>query len=808
MPCLLRFLKYIAIVALLISLPYSTPAAELRPLVLVPVSEVPTIQSEIFQAICNYLTEELKRPVHLVFTKSYSDLQDRFGEGKIDIVFGGPYNYILAKEKYGARALVIRKLEGSTEYRSYIFVREDSNINTLHDLKGKRFSFTDEISTSGYLLPRIMMFEEGIHDPNTFFSEVKFKRTYQDVLESVLLREVDGAAIASFQFEGFGLRNRSLKIIKKSRFLKLGPVFANPLTLSQSEMDEIKNAFLAIGKTQRTESLAKILQTHFLSAEDMDYNWVNEYRKVLSYLPPINPVPAEWKLPDASLIVDSSVDARIKVILIFVITIVFVIALWKSRKRLFQGLGGRILISFLSLILLVVSIIGGLFYFKEKEILTTNAQRTGQLFAYGVMLATRDAILQGDKTFLSRYVRSLIQQRQMELTFIEIHGKEGVLRVLLASASQSSISENLSLDISIPVMLREEKQGEIKIGFSQEKTKKALLDTLLNILLIGITTSTIAAIVAIGLTRRITKPLAALTNHTHRIAAGDLEQMVKVVSDDEIGLLAKAFNKMAEELKETTTRLYRHQKLMDIGLLLAEINHRLRNTISGINNYARLLQKKLPSISTKDNEMTRVSGKRLQIDAASDISIRDIRYYVDRIREGTEHIDALLKRLSVPSSLAMNIAPVSLKKVMEGTCKKIRSEAEDQGIKLITRYDEGIPTVMGDKERLNDVFENLLLNAMDAVIKNTNGARFITATVRKENGYVVSDIEDTGGGIPNENLHRIFDPFFSTKENGGGGGLGLYITHAIIERHGGQIYVTSEIGKGSHFTVSLPASGE
>lgn len=187
MPCFLKFSKYIVLVALLIFLPHQALSAEPRPLVLVPVSEVPTIQSEIFQAICNYLSEELKRPVHLVFTTSYSDLQDRFGEGKIDIVFGEPYNYVLAKEKYGARALVIRKLEGSTEYRSYIFVREESNINTLHDLKGKRFSFTDEISTSGYLLPRIMMFDEGIHDPNIFFSEVKFKRTYQDVLESVLL---------------------------------------------------------------------------------------------------------------------------------------------------------------------------------------------------------------------------------------------------------------------------------------------------------------------------------------------------------------------------------------------------------------------------------------------------------------------------------------------------------------------------------------------------------------------------------------------------------------------------------------------
>lgn len=781
MPCLLRLFKYIAVVALVISLPYHAFAAEPRPLVLVPVSEVPTIQSEIFQAICNYLTEELKRPVHLVFTKSYSDLQDRFGEGKIDIVFGGPYNYVLAREKYGAKALVIRKLEGSTEYRSYIFVREEGNIKSLHDLKGKRFSFTDEISTSGYLLPRIMMFEEGIHDPNTFFSEVKFKRTYQDVLESVLLGEVDGAAIASFQFEGFGIRNRTLKVIKKSPLLRLGPVFANPLTLSQAEMDEIKNAFLAIGRTPGTERLAKILQTHFLSAEDMDYNWVNEYRKVLSYLPPINPVPAEWKLPDASLIADSSVDARIKVFLIFVITMVLVIALWKSRKRLFQGLGGRILISFLSLILLVVSIIGGLFYFKEKDILTTNAQRTGQLFAHGVMLATRDAILQGDKTFLSRYVKSLIHQRHMDLTFIEIHGKEGVLRILLASAGQSSISENLSLNISIPVMLRDEKHGEIKIGFSQEKTRKALLDTLLNILLIGIATSTVAAMIAIGLTRRITKPLAALTTHTQRIAEGDLDKRIEVASDDEIGLLARAFNGMASDLKEITTRLYRHEKLVDIGLLLAEINHRLRNPIAGINNYARLLQKKLPAESP-------------------------VRKEVDRIREGTEQIDTLLRKLSEPSSLNMDMKPINLDEVLKTACAKIQAEAKNRGARMIIKNDALLPNIAGDWERLSEVFENLIDNALDAVAEKENGERLIKVGLQKEGEWVIAAVEDTGSGIPEENLSRVFNPLFSTKENGKGTGLGLYIAHTIIERHGGKIHVQSELGKGTCFTVKLPVT--
>lgn len=302
-------------------------------------------------------------------------------------------------------------------------------------------------------------------------------------------------------------------------------------------------------------------------------------------------------------------------------------------------------------------------------------------------------------------------------------------------------------------------------------------------MLIGITTSTIAAIAAIGLTRRITKPLAALTIHTQRIAAGDLDQRVKVVSDDEIGLLAMAFNRMAGDLKEITTRLYRHEKLVDIGLLLAEINHRLRNPIAGINNYARLLQKKLSSESPGRKE-------------------------VDRIREGTEQIDTLLRRLSEPSSLTMDIKPISLDEVIKTACGKIQVEAKNHGIRMIVQHDGHLPHIAGDRERLSEVFENLIDNAFDAVVERENGERLVKVCLKKESEWVAAVIEDTGCGISQENLSRVFDPLFSTKENGKGTGLGLYIAHTIIERHGGKIHVQSSLGKGTCFTVKLPASGE
>src|SRR5581483_6153946 len=234
-------------------------AIMLAPLSEVPLSQVALSQGETFIPLQEYLKKKLKRPVRLVFTAGYQDLLDQFGQGKIDIIFGGPYTFWLAQKNYGAKPLVMRQIEGKSDYKVFIFAKEGSGINELNDLKGKRFAFTDELSTSGYLVPRVMLHEAGIPDPNLFFSKIKFKGNYNDIVEAVLQGEVDAAATASFQYESFGFRNRSLRTIAASRPLNLGPVFANPSTLSSSEMDQIKQAFLDIGKETDTQSLSKIL---------------------------------------------------------------------------------------------------------------------------------------------------------------------------------------------------------------------------------------------------------------------------------------------------------------------------------------------------------------------------------------------------------------------------------------------------------------------------------------------------------------------------------------------------------------------
>ena len=123
-----------------------------------------------------------------------------------------------------------------------------------------------------------------------------------------------------------------------------------------------------------------------------------------------------------------------------------------------------------------------------------------------------------------------------------------------------------------------------------------------------------------------------------------------------------------------------------------------------------------------------------------------------------------------------------------------------QNIEIKKKLDPGLPPIEGDRSQLQEVFINLALNAADAM---ENGG---TLTVRTflDKDIVGISFEDTGCGIPDENIRSIFDPFFTTKSEKNGTGLGLSVSHGIIAKHGGEIRVWSKVNKGTTFTISLP----
>ena len=156
-------------------------------------------------------------------------------------------------------------------------------------------------------------------------------------------------------------------------------------------------------------------------------------------------------------------------------------------------------------------------------------------------------------------------------------------------------------------------------------------------------------------------------------------------------------------------------------------------------------------------------------------------------------------RYSRPTKL--NLQPIEPRLVVEDSLRIVEPQAVEQNIKINLSESENVPKIYGDAEVLRSVFSNLFINAVQALEKNGGD---LNITISSEQDSVVIEIADTGGGIPPENLDKIFEPYFSTKETGTG--LGLAIVKKIIDDHNGAIFVESKVNEGTTFTVKLPRS--
>ncbi len=177
-------------------------------------------------------------------------------------------------------------------------------------------------------------------------------------------------------------------------------------------------------------------------------------------------------------------------------------------------------------------------------------------------------------------------------------------------------------------------------------------------------------------------------------------------------------------------------------------------------------------------------------------SIKKIDYHVDRAKKVTHRLLGFARRMEPMHE------NVDINKVLEETIDFLRNEAHYRNITIKTQFYTGLPMTTSDSAQLQQVFLNILNNAIDAVTKD--GEIHVSTSYRSKEKEIAIAITDDGPGIPNELLTRVFDPFFTTKEVGKGTGLGLSISYSIVEKLGGRITVTSEEGKGTTFTIFLP----
>ncbi len=232
-------------------------------------------------------------------------------------------------------------------------------------------------------------------------------------------------------------------------------------------------------------------------------------------------------------------------------------------------------------------------------------------------------------------------------------------------------------------------------------------------------------------------------------------------------------------------KLVQSQKLASIGELSAGIAHEINNPLAIIAQETEWLRHLLKGLV----------GRETREKADFSDSLREIAVQVDRCKEITQNL------LNFARKVEPVIQEVNVNKLVQDMAKLVERDAEKLGISVQKDLAPDLPPILSDGPCLRQVVLNLLNNARQAIGK---GGSITLATRASEEGEIEICVSDTGCGIPKEHLGKIFDPFFTTKPHGKGTGLGLSICHGIVDRLGGRISVSSEVGKGSTFVVRLP----
>jgi two-component system, NtrC family, sensor kinase len=325
---------------------------------------------------------------------------------------------------------------------------------------------------------------------------------------------------------------------------------------------------------------------------------------------------------------------------------------------------------------------------------------------------------------------------------------------------------------------------------------------------IGVLGVAIVVLLYFFITSGITRPLREMAAATGKIAEGDLSVELSSKSKDEIGQLAQSFNYMLVRLKQARqelenygrlleqkveertqqlTKMQAHliqsEKMASMGQLAASIAHEVNNPLSGVLIYNQLLTKK---ITRGDFNREAILDYLSKMEHELNRSTKLIRSLLDFSRQSEPKI----KEVNVNDVLnrALELA------IHAGSKENTRAEKDLQPL----------PTFMVDPDQLEQVFVNLIMNALQAM--PTGGT--LTLRTFLENGELKIVVQDTGCGIPPENLDKIFTPFFSTKKEVKGVGLGLSVVYGIIQGLKGKIEVESKVGEGTTFTVRLPITQE
>lgn len=299
--------------------------------------------------------------------------------------------------------------------------------------------------------------------------------------------------------------------------------------------------------------------------------------------------------------------------------------------------------------------------------------------------------------------------------------------------------------------------------------------------LFALLTFLVVCLLSVVLIRKSLVPIETLRKGTEKIANGEFGFEVEIRSGDEFESLGRDFNEMSKKLKKGRAMLVQSAKMGAVGQMASGVVHEIGQPLTSISGLIDILGLDKPTDA----------GKRR----------------LDLMKKEMERLTNIISRFKNFARVSeQTMKPLSLNEVVEATHALLEHQLQMKGVYWNVEKKEDLPSILGDRNSLQQVLINLIINSMDALEGKKDEKPTVTVRTYSENGKVCVEVKDNGSGIPKEIQEKIFDPFFTTKGPEKGTGLGLAIIASILHQHRAGISLQSEVGKGTQFKVSFPAA--
>ncbi len=443
-------------------------------------------------------------------------------------------------------------------------------------------------------------------------------------------------------------------------------------------------------------------------------------------------------------------------------------------------------------------------YEKAKTTMLITSSRLSSVFA------------DGDLDSLSEELQPVVEDRDFAYAFIFQDGRVLALATdpdtdlapqgnlpkvgrLRAGRNALRVSDR-SMELLTPIIVGGKNVAGFGLGVSFDLLSRQV--SRLRWRLLGITAILVSSALAFiaWWTRKTVAPLMELNDGAEEFAGGNLTIRVKPRGADEVGRLARTFNQLAQSLQRTVeekdqalrqsnqlysnlkvarARLSRAERLSAVGMLAAGVSHELNNPLGIILSTAGNLREALHDQHPLSEDVAIIEGETQRCR-------RIIQGLLNFAASGEPH----------PQEIDINT-------LLHDTFMLAVRDERAHDLSVQWQLDPDVPTLRADPLQLQQVFLNLLMNAVDAM-GGQGTIRIRTGVATEPRPSAVIEFDDHGCGISAADIEHIFDPFFTTKKGGTGFGLGLAVSYGIIHAHGGEITVQSALGEGSLFTITLP----